>query len=113
MNNNDRIKLIRKRNAELLEQLDELKAKLDAGEIEAKKVDNLVVELEAIKEKWETAIAQLNEQRLKYEILNSQLKECKKIAFSAGFRPTLFQRIKLSIKSFFYKLRHKEDGLYL
>lgn len=83
MNSTKTIDLLRKRNAQIQEELDKLKemnAKYQNND-EEKKVTDLIADLEKIKEDWLDALERLNEQRDEYTVLVEELKQIRS-AFS-------------------------------
>lgn len=98
MNNLKQIDTIRKRNAELTKQLDDLKFKLDFNEQlnmnGYKQAKDLIVDLEKIKQDWESSLADLNDKRNKYSELIVELQEIKNIMNSMGFKIPWHKKIK-------------------
>lgn len=82
----DRIKqaeLIRKRNAELTLQLNEIKEKLEqekhSNEYRNKRTDDLISELESIQKEWTESLNDINNQRDELYSLINDVKEIKNI----------------------------------
>jgi hypothetical protein len=101
MNNVKQIDMIRKRNTELVKQLDDLKFQLEFnsqlnmnGYRHAK---DLINDLEKIKQDWLLALDDLNNKRMEYSKLISDLQKIKNIMIDNKFK--IFGNKKL-IKSF-------------
>lgn len=73
---------IRRRNAELNLQLNELRQKMK----DAPQAEKLIDELKQIKNQWLAALQDLNEKREKYDSLISDMMEIKKIMKATGYR---------------------------
>ena len=73
--------VLRKRNIELLKELDEAKSQLamekDLNSESTKKAQDLIVELEMIKSTWLKALDEVDEQRKLYKKLIEEVKEFK------------------------------------
>lgn len=97
MNRQKQIDLIRKKNAELSKQLDDLRFKLESNtqlNIDGyNKAKDLIVELEEIKQSWLESIEDLNNQREKYSILINDLQKIKNIMVNRGFKIPWYRKI--------------------
>lgn len=82
MNRRKQAENIRKRNAELNQQLDELRQRLK----DKPQTDKLIFELEQIKDEWLNALQDLNDKREKYDSLISDMMEIKKIMKATGYK---------------------------
>ncbi len=85
----DRIKqaeLIRKRNAELILQLNEMKEKNKANEYKNKRADTLICELEDIRHELTEALNDVNNQRDELYSLISDVKKIKNILINTGLK---------------------------
>lgn len=107
MDNVKKIEAIRKRNVELNKQLDDMKFKLEFNEQlnmnGYKEAKDLIVDLENIKQKWLSTIDDLNNKRIEYDKLISELQEIKKIMVSMGFKIPWYKRIINKFKKIFNK----------
>ena len=76
MNNTKTIDLLRKRNAQIQEELDRLKEinNKNAPSSDNKKISHLIKELEGIKEEWMTILDELNQEREQYRNLTEDLR---------------------------------------
>lgn len=108
------IENIRKRNAELNQQLNDLKLKIEnenKSNIEShEKVDDLIIELESLKNEWRESLDKLKGYEIQYLELISQLKEIKKTMVSMGFTISWYQKIILKIKKLFKKDNNVRDN---
>lgn len=90
MNESKRIEMIRKRNAELTKQLDDMRFKLEFNlqlNTEGyKRAKDLICDLEKIKQDWIEALYDLNDKRNKYDCLINDLQAMKNIMVSMGFK---------------------------
>lgn len=102
----DRIKqaeLIRKRNAELTRQLNEMKERLrlenQANEYRNKRADDLISELEDIQKEWVTALNDINNQRDELYSLINDVKEIKNILINTVLKAKIpdYEKIKIGI----------------
>lgn len=77
MNSTKTIDLLRKRNAQMQEELDKLRDLNNKSEndTEEKKVTDLITELEKIKTDWFEALDKLNAQRKEYDTLIEEVKQ--------------------------------------
>ena len=97
MNNVKQIDAIRKRNAELTKQLEDIKFKLEFnsqlnmdGYQQAK---DLINDLEKIKQNWMSTLNDINDKRTQYAILIYDLQEIKKIMYNMGFKIPWYRKI--------------------
>ena len=102
MNNVKQIDTIRKRNAELTKQLEDLKFELEFnsqlnmnGYQQAK---DLINDLENIKQNWISALNDINDKRLQYTILIDDLQSIKTIMTSMGFKIPWHRKLINKIK---------------
>lgn len=102
MNKDKQIDLIRKRNIELNEQLEQLKKNLMSNNINMDYSEELLDNLEDIRITWENAIKDLDEKRNEYQALITDVKKIKDILFrnSLTSKISLLDRIKISILRF-------------
>lgn len=102
--NNKQAELVRKRNAELSKQIDELKEKIkldsQLNSESHKRVEDLISDLEDIKSKWLNSIEKLEKKSYEYSILISELKEIKKIMTSMGFKIPWHKKILLHFQRY-------------
>lgn len=103
MNNVKQIDSIRKRNAELTKQLEDLKFTLEFnsqlnmnGYQQAK---DLINDLENIKQNWISALNDINDKRLQYSILINDLQSIKNIMTSMGFKIPWYKRLINKLKN--------------
>ncbi|MCM1220286.1 MAG: hypothetical protein NC548_37965 [Lachnospiraceae bacterium] len=89
----DRIKqaeLIRKRNLELTQRLDEIKKQLEqekcSNEYKNKRTDDLIFELESIQKEWIESLNDINNQRDELYSLINDVKEIKNILTNTVFK---------------------------
>lgn len=77
MDNTEKIKLLRKRNAQMQEKLDEIKKKSESlnRPDDDKQTFDLIKELENIREDWLKALEELNKEREEYAKLISELRQ--------------------------------------
>jgi chromosome segregation ATPase len=94
---------IRKRNAELNKQLEDLKFKLEFnsqlnmnGYQHAK---DLIEDLEKIKQDWISALVDLNNKREQYVKLINDLQKIKSIMTNMGFKVPWYKKIINKLKS--------------
>ena len=104
MNNVKQIDAIRKRNAELTKQLEDMKFTLEFnsqlnmnGYQQAK---DLINDLENIKQNWISALNDINDKRLQYSILIDDLQSIKNIMTSIGFKIPLHKKLINKLKKF-------------
>lgn len=104
MNKLKQVDVVRKRNAELTKQLDDMRFKLEfdsqlnmQGYQRAK---DLINDLEKIKHNWINALDDLNDKRAKYDCLINELQEMKKAMVSIGFKIPWYRKIINKLKSF-------------
>ena len=97
MNNVKQADVIRKRNAELTKQLEDLKFQLEFNsQLNMKGYQNakdLINDLEQIKRDWISALDDLNDKRMKYSELISDLQKIKNIMASNGFKIPWYKKI--------------------
>lgn len=97
MNKSKQADIIRKRNAELSQQLDELRFKLEFDSQLNKegyqRAKDLINDLEHIKQEWIFALDDLNDKREKYSDLISDLQNIKHIMVDMGFKIPLYKKI--------------------
>lgn len=76
MNNIKTIDLLRKRNAQMQEELDRLKEinNKNCLSSDSKKMSHLIKELEGIKKEWMKILDELNQEREQYKNLNEDLR---------------------------------------
>lgn len=103
MNGVKQIEKIRKRNAELSKQLDDMRFKLEFdsqlnmnGYQRAK---DLIDDLERIKNDWIVSLDDLNDKRIKYSYLITDLQEIKNIMVNMGFKIPWYKKIINKLKS--------------
>lgn len=72
------IEVLRNRNAKLQEELDVKNAK-STDESKNKRVDEVISELEGIKEQWQEALSDLKAEKAKYTELIKDMRSIKKI----------------------------------
>ena len=91
------IEAIRKRNAELTEQLDNARFELEHNSQlnmnGYQRAKDLIGELEAIKQEWIIALEDLNKRKEKYTLLIADLQEIKKIMTKMGFKIPWYKKI--------------------
>lgn len=109
MNYDKRIESVRRRNAELLQELGDLKQRVDMDSFERKRIENLLEELERISNEWNSIIKELRIRSEQYNSLTDELRGMKSIMLKMGFGLPWHKRLILRIKKFFYKLFHKKD----
>lgn len=104
MNRLKQVDVIRKRNAELTKQLDDLKFQLEfKSQLNMKgyqKAKELIDDLEKIKQDWTVALDDLNNKRIKYSNLIADLQTIKHIMANRGFKIPWYNKIINKIKSF-------------
>lgn len=102
MNNVKQVDMIRKRNAELTKQLDDLKFQLEFNSQlnmnGYKSAKDLINDLEKIKHDWILALDDLNDKRMKYSELISDLQKIKNIMIDNGFKITWNKKIANKLK---------------
>ena len=103
MNKQKQIDLIRKKNAELSKQLDDMRFKLESNtqlNMEGyKKAKDLIVELEEIKQDWLSTLYDLNNQRERYSDLINDLQKIKNIMVSMNFKIPWYKKIINKLKN--------------
>ena len=102
MNNKKKIETIRRRNADLNKQLEEMKFKIDfdsslnmKGYEHAKE---LISELEPIKLKWNKELIELENKKNEYCNLIDDLNKIKKTMYDIGFKVPWYKKIFNKIK---------------
>lgn len=97
------IDMVRKRNAELTKQLDDMRFKLEFNSQlnmnGYKKAKDLIVELEKIKQDWLIVLEDLNDKKTKYSCLINELQDMKKIMINMGFKIPWYKKIINKFKS--------------
>lgn len=90
MNNVKQIDMIRKRNTELVKQLDDLKFQLEFNSQlnmnGYRRAKDLIEDLEKIKQDWLLALDDLNNKRMEYSKLISDLQKIKNIMTDNKFK---------------------------
>ena len=103
MDRSKQIEAIRKRNAELTKQLEDARFKLEFNsQLNMKgyqRAEDLIDELEKIKQDWTSALDDLNDKREKYSLLIADLQEIKKIMTNMGFKIPWYKKIINRLKS--------------
>lgn len=103
MNNLKQINAIRKRNAELTKQLNDMRFKLEFdSQLNMngyKRAKDLIDDLEKIKQDWMLSLNDLNDKRMKYSYLIADLQEIKNIMVSMGFKIPWYKKIINKFKS--------------
>ena len=93
---------IRKRNAELNEQLEDMRFKLEfdkqLNSEGYRRAKELIEDLEKIKKDWMSAFDDLNNKRMEYSILIADLKAMKSIMKNMGFKIPWYKKIINKIK---------------
>lgn len=104
MNNVKQVDMIRKRNAELTKQLDNLKFQLEFNsQLNMKgyqSAKDLISDLEQIKHDWMLALDDLNDKRMKYSELISDLQKIKNIMVDNGFKIPWYRKVMNKLKRF-------------
>ena len=99
MDRKKQIELVRKRNAELTKQIDDLKFKLEFDNqlnMEGyKRAKDLILDLENIKSEWINVVNNLKEKDIEYSYLISELKEIRNIMRNMGFKIPWYKKIFL------------------
>ena len=102
MNRLKQADMIRKRNAELSKQLDDMKFKLEYNSqlnMEGyKHAKDLIVELEQLKQEWKSSIDDLNDKREKYAELIAELRTIKNIMKNMGFKIPWYKKLINKLK---------------
>lgn len=103
MNKVKQVDTIRKRNAELNKQLEDLKFKLEFnsqlnmnGYQHAK---DLIEDLEKIKQDWISALVDLNNKKEQYVKLIDDLQKIKSIMIGMGFKVPWYKKIIIKLKN--------------
>lgn len=113
MDKKKQIDLIRKRNAELLSQVEDLKFKIDFDtqlNMEGyKQAKDLINDLEKIKLEWLDNLEQIKEYRIQYSLFLDDLKNIKNIMLNMGFKIPIHKKIILRLKRKFSKLIKKNN----
>lgn len=103
MDKTKQIDAIRKRNAELNKQLDDMRFKLEfdkqLNSNGYQRAKELIEDLEKIKKDWLSALDDLNEKRTKYSLLITDLKTMKSIMKNMGVKIPLYKKIINRFKS--------------
>ena len=103
MDKSKQIDTIRKRNIELTKQLDDIKFQLEFNSQlnmnGYKSANNLINELEKIKQDWLIVLEDLNDKRIKYSCLINDLQDMKKIMVDMGFKIPWYKKIINKFKS--------------
>lgn len=104
MNKVKQVDTIRKRNAELNKQLEDLKFKLEFnsqlnmnGYQHAK---DLIEDLEKIKQDWISALVDLNNKKEQYVKLIDDLQKIKSIMIGMGFKVPWYKKIINKLKNY-------------
>lgn len=109
MNKQKQIDLIRKKNAELSQQLDDMRFKLEfdsqLNRNGYQRAKDLIDDLEKIKQDWGFAVNDLNDKREIYSDLISELQKIKNIMASMGFKIPWYRRIMNKFKKAINKSR--------
>lgn len=91
------MEIIRKRNATLNQQLEDLKQKLDFDKQlnmdGYKHAKELIADLERIKENWNKNLLELEKHKIEYAFLIAELKKVKSTMASVGFKIPLYKKI--------------------
>lgn len=99
MNKLKQIDIIRKRNAELTEELENMRFKLEfdsqLNTESYKYAKDLICDLEKIKSEWLEIIEDLNEKSVEYSYLISELKAVRDVVRSMGFKIPMHKKILL------------------
>jgi len=104
MDNNKQIELIRKRNIELNQQIDEMKKRLKEQSEQGIAINSytsandLITDLERIKQEWLDSIRRLKECEEEYVSLINELKDVKKMMKDIGFKIPLYRKFLAIIK---------------
>lgn len=102
VNRSKKIDAIRKRNAELTDQLDDLRFKLEFNSQlnmdGYKHAKDLINDLEKIKQDWMHALTCLNNEREKYSNLIADLQTIKNIMRNMGFSIPWYKRLINKLK---------------
>lgn len=102
MNRSKKIDVIRKRNAELTDQLDDLRFKLEFNSQlnmdGYKHAKDLIDDLEKIKQDWTHALACLNNEKEKYSNLIADLQIIKNIMKNRGFVIPWYKKLMNKLK---------------
>lgn len=109
MDYNKKTEFVRKRNAELLQELNDLKQRFEMDSFERKKIEVLSKELERIKEEWSAINKELVKRNQQYTELISDLRGMKSIMLKMSFGLPWHKRLVLRIKKFFIKLFHRHE----
>ena len=95
--------IVRKRNAELTKQLEDMKFKLEFNSQlnmnGYKQAKDLIGDLEKIKQDWLSAIEDLNNKREKYSNLIVDLQKIKNIMIHRGFKIPWYRKIINKLKN--------------
>lgn len=102
MNRTKQMDIVRKKNAELSKQLDDIKFQLEFNSQlnmnGYNKAKDLIVELESIKQDWLKSLNDLNNQKEKYSDLVNDLHEIKKIMISRKFKIPWYRKLINKLK---------------
>ena len=102
MNKAKQMELIRKRNKELTEQLDDMRFKLEFdSQLNSKgyqRAKDLIADLGKIKQDWLEALDDLNEKRTQYSFLIADLQSMKKVMCSMGFKIPWYKKVINKLK---------------
>lgn len=97
MNRQKQIDMIRRKNAELSKQLDDLRFKLEYdSQLNSNAVErakNLIDDLEKIKQDWLSTLNDLNNKREKYSELITDLQKIKNIMVNRGFKIPWYKKV--------------------
>ena len=103
MNKTRQIDTVRKRNAELSKELDDLKFKLDYNSQlnmnGYQRAKDLIGELEKIKQDWLSVLIDLENKKNQYDELIKDLQKIKSIMTSMGFKIPWYKRLINKIKN--------------
>lgn len=111
MDRKKEVELIRKRNAELTQQLDDFKFKLEFDSqlnMEGyKRAKDLITDLEKIKKDWLDTLERLKEKEYEYDDLLAILKQSGTIMHEMGFKIPWHKRMFLRLKKWIKRLMKK------
>ena len=98
-----KINMIRKRNAELTKQLEDIRFKLEFDSqlnMEGyKRAKDLIEDLEKIKKDWLIALNDIDNKRMEYSYLINDLQSIKNIMINMGFKIPWYKKIINRLKS--------------
>lgn len=102
MNRQKQMDIIRKKNAELSKQLDDMRFKLEFdSQLNSEgyqRAKDLINDLEKIKQEWLLTLDDLNDKREKYSYLISDLQKIKNIMVGMGFKIPWYKKIINKLK---------------